>query len=190
MKHRISNVRREKYSRTLNREILIIVHYSRCIFSGIVTLAFRPSRHFSRFFRVAHWGQLILLCDARKISKSTKYPIGFQHRFSPKSRHSPRVVYPLGALPCEIRSRIDEHDVQFVLPLPVAPVDLDDLLWMPPPFMADDVNHVPRVWRRHGGPMVHGAQAKDHERDQAHPKRATTHITGRYWPRSEPSGLL
>ncbi|OAD56012.1 hypothetical protein WN48_04046 [Eufriesea mexicana] len=107
-----------------------------------------------------------------------------QHPFFPKSQHSPGVLRILPILTSsslyEIHSWIDEHDVQFVLPLPVAPMDFDDLLWMPPSFMADDVNYASWVRCRHGSPMLDSPQTKDHERDQAHPKRATTHITRRY----------
>lgn len=122
----------------------------------------------------------------RSLKRQTKYRIESLHRRSSD--------YPPPATPFQIHSRVDEHDIQFVLSLPI-PMNLDDFLWMMRfLFVMNDVNRASRVGGCYDGCTFGGPKAEDQQRDHAQPKRVTTpvvsHVTTIYrTPRVTSSGF-
>lgn len=76
-----------------------------------------------------------------------------------------RSIIPTLTSPFEIYSRIDEYDVQLVLR--TMPVDLNDLPFVFPSPVGDDVNYIPGIGIRSGVSTLHSPKQEDRERDHA-----------------------
>lgn len=129
----------------------------------------------------------------RSLKPQIKYRIESLHRRS--SNHPPPATPPCASItPFQIHSRIDEHDIQFVLSLRI-PMNLDDFLWtMCFSFVMNDVNCASRIGGCYDSCAFGGPKAEDQQRDHAQPKRATSrvipHVTTIYYATRYIVGLL
>lgn len=113
----------------------------------------------------------------RSLKPQTKHRIASLHRRS-STNYPPPATPPCASIsPFHIHSRIDEHDIQFVLSFRI-PMNLDDFLWMVCfSFVMNDVNCASRLGGCYDGCTFGGPKAEDQQRDQAQPKRSTTRVT-------------